>query len=129
MSKNNTLSIKKQRAIETLATSGNVAEAARAANVSRKTLYRWLRQSDFTEALEVAAQESLANLSRELVRLGAQSVTTLEEAMTDTEAAASTKVRAADVVLARLLQLRELVSIESRLTALEKTEGMQHEQY
>ena len=123
MSKNNTLSIKKQRAIETLATSGNVAEAARAANVSRKTLYRWLRQSDFTEALEVAAQESLANLSRELVRLGAQSVTTLEEAMTDTESAASTKVRAADVVLARLLQLRELVSIESRLTALEKKSG------
>ena len=123
MSKNNTLSIKKQRAIETLATSGNVAEAARAANVSRKTLYRWLRQSDFTEALEVAAQESLANLSRELVRLGAQSVTTLEEAMTDTEAAASTKVRAADVVLARLLQLRELVSIELRLAALEKKSG------
>ena len=123
MSKNNTLSIKKQRAIETLATSGNVAEAARAANVSRKTLYRWLRQSDFTEALEVAAQESLANLSRELVRLGAQSVTTLEEAMTDTEAAAGTKVRAADVVLARLLQLRELVSIESRLAALEKKSG------
>ena len=123
MSKNNTLSIKKQRAIETLATSGNVAEAARAANVSRKTLYRWLRQSDFTEALEVTAQESLANLSRELVRLGAQSVTTLEGAMTDTEATASTKVRAADVVLARLLQLRELVSIESRLTALEKKSG------
>ena len=123
MSKNNTLSIKKQRAIETLATSGNVAEAARAANVSRKTLYRWLRQSDFTEALEVAAQESLANLSRELVCLGAQAVTALEGAMTDTEAATSTKVRAADVVLARLLQLRELVSIELRLAALEKKSG------
>ena len=120
MSKNETLSTKKQRAIATLSTSGNVAEAARAAEVSRKTLYRWLRQPDFAEALEAAAQESLANLSRELVRLGTQAVTTLEGAMTDTEAATGTKVRAADVVLARLLQLRELVSIEARLTALEK---------
>ncbi|MFC2122748.1 phBC6A51 family helix-turn-helix protein [Bacteroidota bacterium] len=123
MSKNNTLSTKKQRAIEALSASGNVAEAARVANVSRKTLYRWFRQSDFTEALEVVAQESLANLSRELVRLGTQAVTTLEGAMTDTETVASTKVRAADVVLARLLQLRELVSIESRLTALERKTG------
>lgn len=74
----------------------------------------------------MAAQESLANLSRELVRLGTQAVTTLEGAMTDAEAAASTKVRAADVVLARLLQLRELVSIESRLSALESKIGENH---
>jgi hypothetical protein len=46
--------------------------------------------------------------------------------MTDAEAAASTKVRAADVVLARLLQLRELVSIESRLSALESKIGENH---
>ncbi len=120
MSKNETLSTKKQRAIEVLSTSGNVASAARAAKVSRKTLYRWLRQPNFAEALESAAQESLANLSRELVRLGTQAVTTLEGAMTDSMAATGTKVRAADVVLSRLLQLRELVSIEARLTALEK---------
>ena len=97
-----------------------MASAARAANVSRKTLYRWLRESTFVETLEKAAGESLANLSRELVRLGTQAVTTLEGAMTDTQAATGTKVRAADVVLARLLQLRELVSLEARLAALER---------
>lgn len=120
MSKKETLSTKKQRAIEVLSSSGNVAEAARAASVSRKTLYRWLRQPDFVEVLEAAAQESLANLSRELVRLGTQAVNTLEGAMSDAEAATGTKVRAADVVLARLLQLREMVSIEARLAALER---------
>jgi len=119
MSKNDTLSPKKQRAIEVLTTSGNVTEAARAANVSRKTLYRWLREPAFMEALEAVTQESLATLSRSLVRLGNLAAATLARAMVDNTAATGAKVRAADIVLARLLQLRELVSIESRLARLE----------
>jgi hypothetical protein len=120
MSKKVTLSPKKQRAIEVLSASGNVAEAARAACVSRKTLYRWLQEPVFTEALEAVTQESLATLSRSLVRLGTMATVTLARTMADNTAATGTKVRAADVVLARLLQLRELVDIERRLSALEK---------
>ena len=43
----------------------------------------------------------------------------VEDAMQEDDARTSTKVRAADIVLSRLLQLRELVDLEARVKKLE----------
>jgi phage terminase small subunit len=107
------------KAIESLLTAGDKTEAAKAAGVSRKTIYRWLKQDAFKQALAEAEAEALDALSRELVVLGSKATTTLKEAMTR-DTPASTRVRAADIVLARLLQLRELVTLEARILALEQ---------
>jgi phage terminase small subunit len=107
------------KAIETLLTTGDKTEAAKTAGVSRKTIYRWLKQDAFKQALAEAEAEALDALSRELVALGSKATATLKGAMTGNTPAA-TKVRAADIVLARLLQLRELVTLETRVLALEQ---------
>ena len=113
------LTQKHYRAIETLLTSANASEAATAAGVSRDTLYRWLKDDTFKQALTGAEGEALAALSRSLVSMGDTATATLRDAMTGSNTPTGAKIRAADIVLARLLQLRELVTLEDRISRLE----------
>jgi len=114
------LTPRKRKAIETLLTSGDVTQAARAAGVSRETLYRWLKAPDFQAALNDSTRQALESLSRTLVTLGDKAADTLRQALEDSTLAPGARVRAADIVLARILQLRELVDIETRLAKLER---------
>lgn len=118
------LSSKQRRAVEALLTTGEVSGAADAARVSRDTVYRWLKQPLFVAAVREAEARALDDLSRVLVRLGRTAAGTLAKAMTDPETAAATRVRAADATLSRLLQLRELATLEARVRALEVQAGL-----
>ena len=114
------LTPKQRKAVEALLTSGDITQAAQAAGVARDTLYRWMRQDDFRSALKTAEAASIENLARELVRLGEKAARTLDEAMTAEDATTSARVRAADIVISKLLQLREMVDLEKRLQTLER---------
>jgi len=70
--------------------------------------------------LHAAEAEALAESTRRLVNLSGQALDTITEVMTDETAPAAVRLRAADTVLARLLQLRELVTLEDRIAALEE---------
>lgn len=107
------------KAIEALTQTGQVTAAADAAGVARKTVYQWLRQDVFIQALDRATSESLSELSRQLVALGSLAADTLRGAMEDPEATPAARVRAADIVYNRLLQLRHLVDLENRVSRLE----------
>jgi len=111
---------RQRRAIAALLATGDKNDAAEQAGVSRRTLYRWMHQDEFRAELVQAETAALDELSRQLVRLAALAVETLERAMANAETDGQ-RIRAADIVLSRLLQLRELVSIETRLAALERT--------
>jgi hypothetical protein len=114
------LTPRQQKTIAALVTCADVAKAAGLAGVSRDSVYRWMRNSVFTDALYRATSEALNTLSRRLVVLGDKAAYTLETAMNDEDTNTSTKVRAADVVLSRLLQLREQHDLEERLVRLEE---------
>jgi len=127
MSENRTLSgltPKQRKAVEALLTTGDATAAAQAAGIARDTLYRWLRQPLFLEAVRAAEAQALDDLSRMLVRLGRTAVGTLAKAMSDAATPAATKVRAADATLGRLLQLRELATLEARVAELERSAGI-----
>ena len=113
------VTLRQKRAIEALLTTPNLTEAASVAGVSRKTLYKWLKQPAFQQALQQAEQEALAALQRRLVALGSGAADALEQAMRPTEETRY-RLRASDIVLGRLLQLRELVELEARIAALEQ---------
>ena len=110
---------RQRKAIEALLTTATVAEAARVAGVKRQTIYRWMKQDSFRAALAEAEREALESLSRALVRLGDTATKTLDAAMRGAESE-SVRVRASDIVLSRLLQLRELVDLHKRVEALEQ---------
>lgn len=121
------LTPKQRKAVEALLTTGEVTAAAQAARVSKDTLYRWLKQPVFVEAVRVAEARALDDLSRLLVRLGRTAAATLAKAMNDPSTPWATRVRAADASLRRLLQLRELATLESRVTELEQLTALQEE--
>ncbi len=118
------LTPKQRRAVEALLTTGEVVEAAQAAGVSRDTLYRWLKLPAFHQAVRQAEAHALDDLSRLLVGLGRTAVATLAKAMSDPTVPPASRVRAADAALSRLLQLRELATLEQRITTLEEAAGI-----
>jgi len=120
-----TLTTRQRKAVEALLSTGEPAAAAREAGISRDTLYRWLKQPVFIHAVREAEAAALDELSRLLVRLGRTAVSTLAKAMTDPAAPYPTRVRAADASLGRLLQLRELATLEARVTELERLSGLE----
>ena len=115
MTKN--LTPKQLRAVESLLTTGDKSQAAELAGVKRQTIYKWLKQPEFQQALREAEAEALQSLSQALARLGSKAADTLDKSMdADSD---QVRLRAADIVLNRLLQLRELVDLDARITELE----------
>lgn len=107
----------KRRAIDALLLTGRIGEAAEAVGISRSTLGRWLRDPVFRQALREAEAAALDELQRRLVALGGSAADALAAALKHDDV--RIKLRAADVTLTRLLQLRELVDLEERLARLE----------
>jgi hypothetical protein len=118
------LSLRQRKAVAALLSTGEVKAAAAEAGISRDTLHRWLKDPVFLAAVRQAEAEALDELSRLLVRLGRTAVATIAKAMSDPVTPAATRVRAADVALSRLLQLRELAQLEARVQALEAAAGI-----
>jgi transposase-like protein len=121
------ISPKQRRAIEALLTTGDVQAAAQQVGVSRDSLYRWLKQPVFIEAVRAAEAQAIDDLSRLLVRLGRTASGTLAKAMSDATTPVAAKIRAADIVLNRLLQLRELATLEARVVELERSAGLRED--
>ncbi len=119
------LTAKQRKAVEALLATGEVSEAASTVGISRETLHRWLRDPPFVEAVRAAEAQALDDLSRMLVRLGRTAAGTLAKAMSDAATTVATKVRAADATLGRLLQLRELATLEARVAELERGAGIE----
>jgi transposase-like protein len=108
-----TLTTRQEQAIQAIVATGDVTVAAQSVGVNRATLYRWRKQPSFVAAVHGAEADGVEDLSRMLVRLGRTTVATPP----------ATRVRAADATLTRLLQLRELATLEQRVAALEASAG------
>lgn len=106
-----------KRAIAELLTSGNVTKAAEVAGVSRYTLHRWMKQAAFRDALRQAEQDALDGLQRRLVTLGNGAADALQDGLDSHDL--RLRLKAASTVLDRLMTLRQLIDLDSRLTALE----------
>lgn len=115
------LSSKQRRTIEALITAGSRRAACEAVGIGSATLYRWLQQTSFRQALVEAEAAALADLQRRLLSLAEKATTALEDALAADDL--RQRLRAADLVLSRMLQLREAVQIEERLQRLEEIVG------
>lgn len=121
-----TLKPHQRKAIECLLLHGEIQAAALAAGVSRDSIHRWMKEPAFVAALREAERIAISAAARSLARLAGKATTVLETAMDDTDAPMHTRIRAADIVIARLIQLRSMTDLEERLTALEAHAGADH---
>ena len=113
------LNHKQQKAVAALLSSRNVEEAAKAAGVGERTLWRWMSEPEFAMELTHAEARAIDAATRRLVQLQEGAVDTLLAVLDDTKLAPSIRLRAAAAVLDYLLKLRELRNVEARLGALE----------
>lgn len=94
-----------------------IGEAADRAKVSRRALGMWLKDAEFCAELRKAQSDVLSHAVRRLTTLSGKAINTLEASMDSDMPAVA--LRAADVVLNRLLALAELHDLAERITALE----------
>ena len=113
------LTPKQARAVQALITAKSIGDAAQAASVGERTLFRWLAEPAFRAALSQAEGDLLDAATRRLLGLQGQAIETFESVLADAAASQAVRLRAAQAVLDYLLKLRELRNVESRLVALE----------
>jgi len=119
------LTPKQSRAIPALMTARNVGEAAKAANVAERTLYRWLGDPAFRLRLNEAEGEAIDTATRRLLQLQDPAIDALSDVLQDPGTSPTARLRAATAVLDYLIKLRELRNIEARLLALEAAQAME----
>lgn len=120
MADNVALSPKKRRAIAALLTARTVEEAAQAANISSRTVWRWIREPDFSQAMRQAENEAIGAAVRALVGDLVANFATMRAARDDTTEPAAVRLRAAQALdnsALRWIELRELTDRISRLEA------------
>ena len=113
------LSSKQRAAIAALIAGCNHQEVAARAGGHGKRIAEWLKDPAFIQGLRDAEALALEAVSRDLLALASKARLAIETVLDDDQAADSIKLRAADIVLSKLLSIRELASLEARITALE----------
>lgn len=113
-----TLSKNQLKAIDALLSCGSITEAAATVGIARVTLYRWRNDPAFMDALQKAEGEALSIVTAGFAGLVGKAMMAVSDGLAEEEDI-SVRLRAAESVLSRMIQLRELVSIEQRITELE----------
>ena len=119
MGENEQLTAPQRRAITALVEQRDIRTAAKAAKVGESTLHRWLRDASFVAELRTVEGRVIDAATRRLLRHQDSALTVILSIMADSRHPASTRLRAAQVILEQLFKLRELRNVEERLSVLE----------
>jgi len=111
---------KKEQAIAALLVHRSIEEAARAAGIGANTLLRWMKEPEFDEAYRRARREAFEQGTARLQQAAGAAVSSILKIMLDQHAPASTKLRAADMVLSHGAKAIEIEDIEARVGELER---------
>lgn len=118
MTQNDTLTQKQRKFMQCLLQEDSVTGAAICAGISTRTAYRYLEGSHFRASLAAIEATTIEQMARSLLRLSEKAVEVLESLLTAEKD--SDKLRACGLILDKLLTVRELSSLEVRLSELER---------
>jgi hypothetical protein len=110
----------RRRAVDVLMATGDQQAAAAAAQVSDRTIRRWLGEPLFMAALQEAQAALLDAATADLVRASGVAVALLRRTVDNVDAPLALRIRAAGMLLDSVLRWRELRDLEVRLAALEE---------
>jgi transposase-like protein len=105
---------RQRRAIEALVAGATVTAAAETAGVSRQTVYAWMRQGDFAEALDNAGAEVRRAAVRRLTAALDRAVTTVSR-LAETAEDEAVRLRSA---LAVASMLRDLLGVDEQVAQM-----------
>jgi hypothetical protein len=95
-----------------------VTEAAAAAGVSQRQAYRWLREPAVQAAIRAHGTDALRRTAAVLTLSGRDAAETLVAALSAEHW--PVRLKAAELLLDRLLKFHEVLNLEARIAALEE---------
>ena len=104
--------------LSALAAGGPIEQAAQAAGVSVRTVYRRLADPGFRSRLGAARDELIVSAIGALATIAAEAITTLHSLLSCEEA--RVRLGAAKAILDHTLRLREALLLEQRVASLER---------
>lgn len=113
-----TLTPKKMKAIEALLKTGSITEAAKVAKVTRKTVYKWLKEDDFSMAFEQAAADSMRLLALHMSEGARKAAAALEKVIEDPDASRKEIISAARGYLSATPVIKLVGKIEGDIESL-----------
>jgi hypothetical protein len=111
---------KMDAAIAALLSHRTLEEAARAVGISPNALLRWQQDPEFDTAFRKARRAAYGQTTARLHQASSAAVCAVRRIMVDPAAPPSTRLRAADIVLAHTAKAIELEDIEARVAELER---------
>lgn len=112
------LTPRQNKAISCILTAKNLQAAAITADIPIRTVARWMTEPAFIAELQRRESEALADITRQLASYAGAAVGTIAELL-EFGYPPATRLRAAEALLNQLTRLRELTTIEGRLSELE----------
>jgi hypothetical protein len=110
---------KLEEAVAAMLTQRNVEEAARSVGVSTATLMRWQKDPEFDAAYRAARRAAYGQTTARLQQGSSAAATILMKLMLDVNTPASTRVRAAEIIVDHAAKAIEIEDIEVRVAELE----------
>ena len=111
---------KTEDAIAALLSQRNVDEAARTAGIGTRTLLRWMKDPEFDAAFRAARRAAFGQTTARLQQGSSAAATILMKLMLDANTPASTRVRAAEIIVSHAGKAIEIEDIEARVSELER---------
>jgi hypothetical protein len=111
---------KQEEAIAALLTQKSTEDAARVIGVGVSTLRRWMRIPEFDAAYRQARRDAMWQTIARLQQNSGAAAATIFKIMVDLNAAASSRLRAAERVIEYGLRGMETEDIHARVSALER---------
>jgi hypothetical protein len=118
-----TLTPNQQKGVEALLSARDTRSASKATGIAERTFYRWKNDPAFCLALKAAETDALGNVTRRLATAANSALDLLLLVLGDKTAPQSVRVNAARIVLENTLKMREMLSLEERIAALEGLAG------
>jgi hypothetical protein len=116
------LTARQEKAILALLSQPTIQAAAKAAKISERTLYLWLKEPAFSAAYREARATAVSQAISRLQQVSGEAVTTLQDVMKDPQAPAPARVTAATKILELALRGIELAELQRRIQELERTQ-------
>jgi transposase-like protein len=90
-----------------LATGSSVTDVANRFDISRKTIHRWMAESEFRDRISELRSELLSEAAGRSAGAICEALTTLQEILTDGEQPGSVRVSAARCLIDATMKIRE----------------------
>ena len=116
---NDELSTNQRKAIDALLNHSKIEDAANAAGLTTRTVYRYLADASFRDALHEQQDRITSATAARLVGGAGDALAVLERVMSDPDETGATRVRAAGMWLDAMRNAVELDQLAARVAALE----------